>query len=151
MKKSKKMGKYGSLSNVVLSNDESEVFFEYLQSTVGNPVLEFVKYMLGKEYLKFIDICSGTTFSIPGIRILERDIIYTKIYLYVRKNKFTLSSITRASNIYNKTELVIRSIVLKVANSLGIEDELDGEELRNFIENIKEGNKKQRKEINDGQ
>lgn len=128
---------FGSLSNVVMSDDEKDLFAEYLQISIGNPVLEFVRYMLGDDYLKFIDICSGTNFTIPSNRALERDINYIKIFLYVKKSNFSNSSIIDAGSVYKKTELAVKRIVLKVSKTLGIEDELGGIALKNYIENIK--------------
>ena len=128
---------FGSLSNVVMSDDEKDLFAEYLQISIGNPVLEFVRYMLGDDYLKFIDICSGTNFTIPSNRALERDINYIKIFLYVKKSNFSNNSIIDAGSVYKKTELAVKRIVLKVSKTLGIEDELGGVALKNYIENIK--------------
>lgn len=120
-----------------MSDDEKDLFAEYLQISIGNPVLEFVRYMLGDDYLKFIDICSGTNFTIPSNRALERDINYIKIFLYVKKSNFSNNSIIDAGSVYKKTELAVKRIVLKVSKTLGIEDELGGVALKNYIENIK--------------
>lgn len=120
-----------------MSDDEKDLFAEYLQISIGNPVLEFVRYMLGDDYLKFIDICSGTNFTIPSNRALERDINYIKIFLYVKKSNFSNNSIIDAGSVYKKTELAVKRIVLKVSKTLGIEDELSGVALKNYIENIK--------------
>ena len=70
---------FGSLSTITMSDEEKDLFAEYLQISIGNPVLEFVRYLLGDDYLKFVDICSGTNFTIPSNRALERDINYIKI------------------------------------------------------------------------
>lgn len=128
---------FGSLSTITMSDDEKDLFAEYLQISIGNPVLEFVRYLLGDDYLKFVDICSGTNFTIPSNRALERDINYIKIFLYVKKSNFTNGSIADAGSVYKKTELAIKRIVLKVSKVLGIEDELSGVALENYIENIK--------------
>ena len=62
---------------------------------------------------------------------------YIKIFLYVKKSNFTNGSIVDAGSVYKKTELAIKRIVLKVSKVLGIEDELSGVALENYIENIK--------------
>ena len=41
-----------------------------------------------------------------------------------------------AGNIYKKTELATKRIVLSVANALGTKDTLDGDALVNFVNNI---------------
>ena len=119
-----------------MSDEEKDLYAEYLSVSIGNPVLEFVKYMLGDDYLKFIDICSGTNFNIPSNKALERGINNVKMYAYVKKWNFSNASIVNAGNIYKKTELATRRIVLSVANALGVKDTLEGEALVNFVENI---------------
>lgn len=130
------MSSYGSISTITMSDEEKDLYAEYLSVSIGNPVLEFVKYMLGDDYLKFIDICSGTNFNIPSNKALERGINNVKMYAYVKKWNFSNASIVNAGNIYNKTELATRRIVLSVANALGVKDTLEGEALVNFVENI---------------
>lgn len=130
------MSSYGSISTITISDEEKDLYAEYLSVSIGNPVLEFVKYMLGDDYLKFIDICSGTNFNIPSNKALERGINSVKMYAYVKKWNFSNASIVNAGNIYKKTELATRRIVLSVANTLGVKDTLEGEALVNFVENI---------------
>lgn len=130
------MSSYGSISIITMSDEEKDLYAEYLSVSIGNPVLEFVKYMLGDDYLKFIDICSGTNFNIPSNKALERGINNVKMYAYVKKWNFSNASIVNAGNIYKKTELATRRIVLSVANALGVKDTLEGEALVNFVENI---------------
>lgn len=130
------MSSYGSISTITMSDEEKDLYAEYLSVSIGNPVLEFVKYMLGDDYLKFIDICSGTNFNIPSNKALERGINNVKMYAYVKKWNFSNASIVNVGNIYKKTELATRRIVLSVANALGVKDTLEGEALVNFVENI---------------
>ena len=130
------MSSYGSISTITMSDEEKDLYAEYLSVSIGNPVLEFVKYMLGDDYLKFIDICSGTNFNIPSNKALERGINNVKMYAYVKKWNFSNASIVNAGNIYKKTALATRRIVLSVANALGVKDTLAGEALVNFVENI---------------
>lgn len=75
---------FGSLSTITMSDDEKDLFAEYLQISIGNPVLEFVRYLLGDDYLKFVDICSGTNFTIPSNRALERILIILKYFCMLR-------------------------------------------------------------------
>lgn len=123
----------GIFSVAQLSDVEKDTFAEYLQHSMNNPILEFVRYLLGDEYLKFIDILSGTTFKVPSSRILERDLEFVKIYTYVKKRKFSEDSFKDAGKSFGKTVIAVKKAVLKVSKTLGIEDILEGEELENYL------------------
>ena len=128
----------GGFSTYNLSTAEKEVFAEYLQHSMNNPALEFIKYLLGDDYIKFIDVMSGTILKIPSAKSLEHDLELIRVFLYARKNGFSEISIKEASKMFNKTVLTIRRYVLKVSKVLGIEDTLiDGDELNNYIKYIK--------------
>lgn len=120
-----------------LSEIEKDTFANYLQHVMNNPVLEFVRYMLGDDYLKFIDIMSGTTFKVPSSKSLERDLESVRVFLTVKKNGFTNESIKTASKMYGKTLLTTRRYVYRVCKTLGVEDTLEGDDLNNYIVNIK--------------
>lgn len=126
----------GVFSSVNLSELEKDTFVKYLQYSINSPVLEFVRYLLGDDYLKFIDILSGTTFKIPSSKSLERDLEYVRIYTYIKKRGFTESSIRSASKSFGKTVSTIKKSVYKVSKVLGIEDTLEGEQLDNYIKLI---------------
>ena len=104
---------------------------------MNNPALEFIRYILGDDYIKFIDIMSGTTMKIPSSKVLERDLEYVRIYLYVKRHGFTEQSIKEVAKMYNKTVLVVRRYVLKVSKVLGTEDTIEGDDLNNYVINIK--------------
>lgn len=127
----------GKFSSYDLSAQEKDTFAEYLQHSMNNPAIEFIKYLMGDDYIKFIDIMSGVTLKIPSAKSLERDLESVKIYLYVKRGNFTDDSIREASRIYNKTILTAKRYILKVAKVLGVEDSLDGDDLNNYIQNIK--------------
>lgn len=127
----------GRFSSYDLSTIEKDTFAEYLQHSMNNPAMEFIKYLLGDDYIKFIDIMSGMTVKIPSAKSLERDLESVKIFLYVKRGNFSEDSIREASRIYNKTILTARRYILKVAKVLGVEDTLDGDDLNNYIQNIK--------------
>lgn len=127
----------GRFSHYELSTQEKDTFAEYLQHSMNNPAMEFLKYLLGDDYIKFIDIMSGMTVKIPSAKSLERDLESVKIFLYVKRGNFSENSIREASRIYNKTILTARRYILKVCKVLGVEDTLDGDDLNNYIKNIK--------------
>ena len=105
---------HGVFSTYKLTNQEKDLFAEYLQHVMNNPVIEFVRYLLGDDYLKFIDILSGTTFKIPSSKSLEKDLESVRIYIYVSKGGFTEESIKSASKIFGKTVLTTRRYTYKV-------------------------------------
>lgn len=128
---------YGILSRYNLTEDEKELFIEYLGYIIGNPSLDFVQYLLGDDYLKFIDILAGTSFKVPCSRLLEKDLEAVKMYSYVKGFDFSEDSILRVSKMYNRTALSVKKSIYKIAKNLGVEDTLDGEALNNYLSNIK--------------
>ena len=134
----------GVFSTYDLSDTEMEVFAEYLQHSMNTPLLEFLKYLLGNDYLRFIDIMAGCNFKIPSSKTLERNLEAIKVFLYVKKNGFTEDSIREASKIYKKSLLTTRKYIYKVAKTLGTEDELEGDDLINYILHIKTPEEKEK-------
>ena len=128
---------HGVFSAYNLSDDEKDLFAEYLQYVMNNPLIEFVKYLLGDDYLKFIDIMSGTTFKIPSAKALERDLESVRIFLYMKNNNFTEESIKSVAKMYGRTVPTSKRAAYRVAKALGIEDALEGDALNNFLLNLK--------------
>lgn len=129
--------RYGSLSRYTLTKEERDLFIEYLDCFIGSPALEFVRYLLGDDYLKFIDILAGTSFKIPSSRFLERDLSAIKMFTYAKDNDFTEESIRTVAKMYGKTVLQTKKLIYRIAKYIGVEDLLDGELLNNYITNIK--------------
>ena len=128
---------HGVFSAYNLSDDEKDLFAEYLQYVMNNPLIEFVKYLLGDDYLKFIDIMSGTTFKIPSAKSLERDLESVRIFLYMKNNNFTEESIKSVARMYGRTVLTSKRAAYRIAKALGVEDALEGDALNNFLLNLK--------------
>ena len=127
----------GVFSTYKLTDTEKDTFAEYLQHSMNNPVLEFVKYLLGDDYLRFIDIMSGTTFKVPSSKTLERDLEAVRIYLIVKKFGFTEDAVRAAGKSFNRTMLAARKSCYRVSKVLGVEDTLEGDNLNNFLLYIK--------------
>lgn len=127
----------GVFSTYDLTDKEKDTFAEYLQHSMNNPIIEFIRYLLGDDYLKFIDIMSGSTFKVPSSRTLERDLLSVRMYLYALKGGFTEESIRIAAKEFGKTVVTAKRCIYKVSKVLGIEDTLEGDALNNYIENIK--------------
>lgn len=127
----------GVFSTYDLTSEEKDTFADYLQYSMNNPILEFVKYLLGDDYLRFIDIMSGSTFKVPSSKTLERDLLAVRMFVSVKKNGFTEESIRVAAKEYGKTLVTSKRYIYKVAKVLGVEDTLEGDDLNNYIMNIK--------------
>lgn len=127
----------GSFSTYELTSLEKDTFADYLQHSMNNPVMEFIKYLMGDDYIRFIDIMSGTTLKIPSQKTLTRDLESVKIYLYAKKNNFSETSVREAAKLYGKTALTARRYIYKVARVLGSEDLLEGDALNNYLSYIK--------------
>ena len=127
----------GSFSTYELTSLEKDTFADYLQHSMNNPVMEFIKYLMGDDYIRFIDIMSGITLKIPSQKTLTRDLESVKIYLYAKKNNFSETSVREAAKLYGKTALTARRYIYKVARVLGSEDLLEGDALNNYLSYIK--------------
>ncbi len=123
----------GVFSTYDLSDLEKDTFADYLQHSMNNPILEFIKYLLGDDYLKFIDIMSGSTFKVPSSKALERDLEAVRIYLYVKNGRFSDDALRIAAKTFGKSVVTCRRYVYKVARVLGVEDTLEGDDLNNYI------------------
>lgn len=141
---------HGVLSTYNLTEKEQETFIEYLKTSINNPVIEFVQYLLKDNFLMFIDIVSGTNFKVPSNKVLKRDIESVRMYLYVKKLHFTEESIKSASRAFKKNTNIVRKNIYRVAKVLGTESVLDEKDLNNFIyyiKNVEENESKENKEI----
>ena len=127
----------GVFSTYKLSDLEKDTFAEYLQLSMNNPILEFVKYLLGDDYLRFIDIMSGTTFKVPSSKTLERDLESVRIYLIAKKLGFTEDALRTAGKAFGRTMIAARRSCYKVSKVLGTEDMLEGDDLNNFLLYVK--------------
>lgn len=128
---------YGVFSTYELTEREKDVYAEYLQHIMNGPALVFIRYLLGDDYLKFIDILSGTTLKIPSSKSLEKYLESVRIFLYLHDNGYTEESVKTASRMFKKTVLTTRRYAYKVCKALGIEDTLEGDTLNNYLLNIK--------------
>ena len=128
---------YGVFSTYELTDREKDVYAEYLQHIMNGPALVFIRYLLGDDYLKFIDILSGTTLKIPSSKSLEKYLESVRIFLYLQDNNYTEESIRTAAKMFKKTVLTTRRYAYKVCKALGVEDTLEGDTLNNYLMNIK--------------
>lgn len=127
----------GVFSTYDLTDQEKDTFADYFEHSINSPWLEFVKYLLGDDYLRFIDIMSGTTFKVPSSKVLERDLENVRMFLSIKKNSFTDESIKATAKSFGRTALAARRGCYKVSRVLGVEDTLEGDDLNNYIMFIK--------------
>ena len=139
----------GVFSTYDLSDTEMEVFADYLQHSMNTPVLEFLKYLLGSDYLRFIDIMAGCNFKVPSSKTLERNLEAVRMFLYVKKHGFTEESVKEASKIYKKSLVTTRKYIYKITKTLGTEDELEGDDLINYTLYIKNPEEKEKENENE--
>ena len=132
------MAKYGVLSVNSLTDEEKDMFAEYMQRSLNNPAFELVHHLLGDDYLRFLDILSGCTFKVPTHKMLQRDIESVRLCLYVMKRGFTEESVRTASKLFGRSVGQVRRYVAKVINLLGMQDVLSEEHLNNYITNIED-------------
>ncbi len=123
------MGEAGILSLINLSDRESEIFLEYLRKSNKTPAYDFINYMIGENYIKFLDLMAGTNVKVPSRRSLYRDIEYIKIYVYVRDRGFTDESMRNASKIYNKKMVFVRRAVEKMSGIVQEMEEAESEDM----------------------
>lgn len=119
-------------SLVSVSEKESKLLLSYLRNLSKTPAYDFIDYLIGADYIKFLDILSGFNLKIPNRRSLYRDIEYIKIYNYVREKKFSVESIRASARIYNKNIAFVKRAILKMSKILNEKIPFSLEELNNI-------------------
>lgn len=133
------MDKSGIFSLVEINDRESELFLSYLRSTSKSPAVDFINYLIGSDYLKFLDLLAGTTFKIPSRKSLYRDIEYIKIYTYVKERNFSFDAIRTAPKLYSKSLAFIKKAITKISKALDEELPYSYEELNNIRSVVDDG------------
>jgi hypothetical protein len=109
------INKSGVFSLITINDKESDLFLEFLRKSSNTCAYDFVKYLLGDDYLKFIDLLAGTVLKIPSHKNLLRDLECIKLYRYVRDHGYTEESIKNAARIFNKKISYVRRAVKRVS------------------------------------
>ena len=112
------MEKPGILSLINLKKKESEYYLDYLRKTNNTAIYDFIYYMIGEEYLKFLDLMAGSVLKVPSHKILFRDLEYIKIYSYVRDRGYTEEAVKNAAKLYNKKTYFVRRAVARMSEVL---------------------------------
>ena len=130
------MENYGAFATKSLTPVEKKVYGEFLKRTLNSPAIEFVIYLLGDDYLKFIDILAGTTLKIPTSKTLERDLESVQIFVDALKGEFSDSCLKGVCKSYSKNINQVKRSVDRVGKVLGTEDILTGVAKENYMNNI---------------
>lgn len=112
------MEKSGILSLISVNDKESDVLLEYLRKSNNTSIFDFINYLIGKDYIEFLDLLAGSNIKISSHKSLYRDIEYIKVYNYVKEHGFTEESIKSACKIYNKKLSFVKGAVVKIHKSL---------------------------------
>ena len=112
------MEKPGILSLVSIKGKESQYFRDYLRKTGNTAVYDFIYYLLGEDYLRFLDLLAGTVLKIPSHKTLYRDIEYIKLYCYVKERGFTEDAVKNAAKLYSKKAYFVRTAIKKISEVL---------------------------------
>jgi hypothetical protein len=113
------MEKSGIFSLVEINDKESLLLLEYMRKFNKSSACDFIHYLIGMEYLKFLDLLAGTNLKVPSRKSLYRDIEYIKIYNYVREKNFEIDSIRNASKVYGKSLSFVRRAIIKISRCIG--------------------------------
>jgi hypothetical protein len=112
------MEKSGIFALIEISDKESDLLLNYLRSVGKTPAFDFVQYLLGSDYIKFLDLVAGTTLKVPSRRSLYRDIEYIKIYNYIKERDFAIDSVRVASKVFCKNMSFIKRAIIKMSRCL---------------------------------
>jgi hypothetical protein len=124
--------KAGILSLVNISDTESKLFLSYIRSANKTTAVDFVEYMLGMDYLQFLDLLAGTNLKIPNRKNLYRDLEYIKIYNYCKVRNFTVESMVNAAKLYEIGLVNVKKALIKVSKTIGEKMPYTEEELNDM-------------------
>ena len=116
----------GILSLVSLSEEEKEVFLQYLYSSKDTPNFDILYNFLGEDLLRFFDVFSGETVKVPRRDEVNKIIRYIKIYQYCKTRDFTEEAIESAAKIFGRRKNSIRRLIQKVERM--VEEDMYDEE-----------------------
>lgn len=108
----------GILSLIELNDKENKLYLEYIRKKNDTAIYDFVYYLLGDSWIKFLDLTAGANLKVPSRSNLFRDIDYIKIYNYVVTHGDNEDAMKGAAKIYNKKVSYVRKAVSKVKETL---------------------------------
>lgn len=112
------MEKSGIFSLIEVNDKESTLLLDYLRHVNKTPAFDFINYLIGIEYMQFLDLLAGTSLKVPSRKSLYREVEYIKVYNYVRERKFTIDAIRMATKRYNKNIYFVKRAIIKISKSL---------------------------------
>lgn len=133
------MEKSGIFSLIEINDKESKLLLTYLRNTNKTSAYDLINYLIGIDYLQFLDLLAGNTLKIPSRKSIYRDLEYIKIYNFVKEKKFSTDSIRTVAKLYTKNISFVKRAIIKISKSLNEELPITMEEL-NSIKYIIEDN-----------
>lgn len=120
------MENQGILSLIQLSDDEKELFLDYMCALKDTEQYDILVNLFGKDLLKFMDVFSGQSIKIPTRKYINKVIKYIKIYKYCEARGFSDESYRKAGKIFDRRKSsVIRAVkkVERVINKLEVDSD----------------------------
>lgn len=112
------MEKVGVLALVSTSCVEKSLLLDYLQSTHGTSIYDFLYLIFSDNFLRVLDMFSGETIKFPDREEVAKIILYIKIYHFCEKDGFSNESIQNATKIFSRRRSSILRVIEKVKRVL---------------------------------
>lgn len=121
------MGKEGILSLVRCTDEELTLLIEYLTKAKSTEDFEFLFRLFNNphDFLKFVDLFSGTTIRVPTREEMFKLLNYIKIYNYCNARNRTEEAYQQAAKIFERKPLSVVRIVEKIDRILSRKGEND--------------------------
>lgn len=114
--------KVGVLSLTSLGKDEKATFMTLLANRKDTTRFDALDYLLGDNFLSFLDAFAGESIKVPPKDDLIKYIIYSKVYIYCRNRGFSDASISAATDIFGRRKDFVMSVIKKLNRLNGIDE-----------------------------
>lgn len=107
---------YGSLVTTKLSQCEKKNLIACLDKLNPDIKIDFLESVFGSNFLKFFDIYSGETFTVPKREKISRLVLDIKIYTYCSQDNFSEKFISNAVVRFGKDRFFIKRALNRIRN-----------------------------------
>lgn len=111
-------GEYGSLVTANLSVHERKNLLMCLDKLNPTVKMDFLEVVFGNNFLKFFDIYSGETFTVPKREKVLKLILDIKIYNFCLNGKFSERTISHAVIKFKKNRFYIKKALNRIKKLL---------------------------------